>query len=58
MRVNLVATLNSPPVSKAKGLKSLALKGTFLLGYGGGHFYWALTFPSIDMAKPEGLLLR
>ena len=33
----------STRLNKANGLKSLGRKGTFLLGYRGGHFYWATT---------------
>ena len=40
---SLAVAKTSTRLNKANGLKSLARKGTFLLGYRGGHFYWATT---------------
>ena len=40
---SLAVAKTSTRLNKANGLKSLADKGTLLLGYRGGHFYWATT---------------
>ncbi len=45
---SLAVAKTSTRLNKANGLKSLARKGTFLLGYQGGHFYWATTYSEIE----------
>ena len=47
---SLAVAKTSTRLNKANGLKSLADKGTLLLGYRGGHFYWATTqrYPELD----------
>ena len=45
---------NNTRLNKAHGLKSLARKGTFLLGCRGGHFYWATTLVRFCLTNPGG----
>ena len=50
---SLAVAKTSTRLNKANGLKSLARKGTFLLGYQGGHFYWATTYSEIELVAAE-----
>ena len=47
---SLAVAKTSTRLNKANGLKSFAHKGTLLLGYRGGHFYWATTLATASFA--------